>query len=292
MVGNRRWQLTQAFLRRASCAASLPVQRPCRDARSILLLFCPRSTIVCGTKRAAWTICLSLGLGCCAAPIYGDDPPKDTKADAALGQLIDALANHNHAPKLVGLTGRDAPVFGESYKWDEEARVHQAFKELWKRNSGELWPNLMSHADDSRYAFTWLDDEDEIVLTESVGSLCKRIAHDDMTWPYMMFIPGYGGDFNAAPYHRLEYPKELEDLKAWYRKRAGKPLYELQIEMCQWAIATTRSSTDVGEKPKARFIQQVDGQIQELAKTKKPFVRERWHSEIYRWYIADPAKKH
>lgn len=227
-------------------------------------------------------VCLYAGVCCWAAAIYGAEPAKDTKDDAAAERLINALANHNQPAKTAKPTvSNDVPVSNKGYRWEEESRAHDAFMELWKHNGSELWPHLARHADDPRYAFTWSDDEDELILTESVGKLCCRVARDDLTRPYMQYIGGYGQEFNARLYHSMESPKELKDLKAWCQARAEKPLYELQIEMCRWAIANMRAAADIAEKPKIDFIRNVEGQIQELAKAKKPLVREKWHSEIY-----------
>ena len=73
----------------------------------------------------------------------------------------------------------------------------------------------------------------------------------------------------------LHYARHLDSrggLVAWYRARKGKPLYELQIEVCQWAIKTVEDARGAAEEPKKQFIAAVKKQIESLRRTGKPAV--------------------
>ena len=91
---------------------------------------------------------------------------------------------------------------------------------------------------------------------------------------------------------KMSEPDELKDLKAWYRTREGKPLYQLQIEMCRWAITKIKSFNDVSDHQKTVFIEKVEKQIQILAMTKRPVLGNRWGSECYSFIGSSRAKKY
>jgi len=73
-------------------------------------------------------------------------------------------------------------------------------------------------------------------------------------------------------YHELHTPDmwwKTGALKAWCEKRKGKHLYELQIEMCDWAISRVGKLKDVSDKEQAPFVNAVRAEIVELRKSKK-----------------------
>ncbi len=71
---------------------------------------------------------------------------------------------------------------------------------------------------------------------------------------------------------RPEIARDRKELKSWCGERAKKPLYELQIEMCRWAIAELNAA-DFGHwvsgLRRRAWLAAIEAQIGSLQKSKK-----------------------
>ena len=210
--------------------------------------------------------------------------------------MVEGLASRNDPPKLVTMAD-DAlvPIYPSKFDWADESRIQSVIGKLWKRDGNELWPHLVQHIDDQRYSFTHSADEglEPIAINRSVGWVCRTIAHDHLIRPYMQFVPTEYPvwDYHVVPYKDMSNPEQLKDLKAWYKPRNGKPLYELQIEMCRWAIKQMQSFPQATENEKANFARNVGKQIETLTNGNEALVtgNEPVHEE-YDTFTAERAK--
>ena len=236
---------------------------------------------------------------------HGEDALQKKLADrtAKLDHIIDGLASRNKQPPIVDVahkeptpegsvwnivgTGR-APIFSKDYQWADQERVRGVVEELEKNHGAELWPRLVEHSKDMRYSMTFIDDEDPVNI--SVGKVCWWIAHSDLLYPYQQFsgtsVLFYEDYPERVYYPILIHPYDLddevaydkgtrkgEDLRSWFRSRANKPLYKLQIEVCEWVTERVSKLEGVPEKPRAEFLAHVKEQIQILRRTQQPIIR-------------------
>ena len=238
-------------------------------------------------------------------PASEDDSAKNDRA-AELDRLIEGLVSRNKQPPIVPLKPPDtikhgsvwnfvetdrAPLFSKDYSWADQERVLAALKKLEGIEGEELWPRLVEHSKDMRYSLTCIDCEDPVNLT--VGKLCWWMAHNDLLCVYQEFgganvLPGDYPESSTDGFTRKFYPilvhpynlddevyydrgtRKGEDLRTWYGARAGKPLYELQIEVCGWVTQKVQKLDDVPEKPRSEFLSHVKEQIEILRRTRKP----------------------
>jgi hypothetical protein len=164
--------------------------------------------------------------------------------------VINALENHNPAPGREYNGDGYSPLFCKKYNWDEYRRVSKVIQFL-KCHGEEAWPELLQHFDDKRYCITVGVNEYDSSRNCTVGDMCQQIVRDYLTAAYRRHISQLRVD--EIQYYVLCAPAMLrkpEDLKAWCDKRKGKRLYELQIEMCEWAIEAARK-LDAYRRPNA-----------------------------------------
>ncbi len=241
------------------------------------------------------------------------DPPADRIRE--MERLIDAVASRNEAPKLVGKERSFAyPVFPDKFDWKDQKRVRAAAWALAQDDSNDLFGRLVEHLNDKRYSATCELDEC-YPANSDVGDICAVIARNKLLCAYLRHLePGktshYGGPTsNFVPegsrkylpdslQRELHYRSPLDDtsdLAKWYRARKGKPLYELQIEVCEWAIKKVQDAHRVAEKPREAFIAAVRKEIESLRKNKKPVVNPSpWSSpmcgdEGWKFYTKEEA---
>jgi hypothetical protein len=190
-----------------------------------------------------------------------------------LDSLIDAMASRNSPPKLIECAGGRTALFRPDYDWSEQSRVRTAMLAVLETQADAMWWRLLEHARDDRYVLTaaWKGAAENV----SVGSFCRDFAIADLSAPYQRHLPTVPG--------RLPADFRPEDV-FWRNEkeyaRSGKPLYQIQIELCQRAIeqwaavkgtvagAEGRSHTYTADE-KARFLAAVKGEIVELKRRKK-----------------------
>jgi hypothetical protein len=228
-------------------------------------------------------------------------------------RLIDAVASRNEAPKLVGKRGLAYPAFPDKFDWKDQKRVRAAVWALAQDDSNDLFGHLVEHFHDKRYSATC--ELDECYPDNwDVGDICEVIGRNKLLCAYLRHLkPGgtahYGGPTsNFVPegsrkylpgklQSELHYRSHLDDtdgLAKWCHARKGKPLYELQIEVCEWAIKKVQDAHGVAEKPKEEFIAAVKKEIESLKKNKKPVVDpSRWSSPMsdgyWKFYTKEDA---
>lgn len=212
----------------------------------------------------------------------GKPPPavskktKETVVDA-MG-LIDALVNHNPAPIMTNPPLRfpptedeGLPLFDKKYDWSEYDRANKAVDSL-VAHAEEAWPELLKHFDDKRYCMTYKGDYGQ---NYSVGDMCEQIVHDYLVEGYSRHLPVlFRAVSNAEGAHAALQGSRVwweagTTRKVWCEKRKGKPLYELQIEMCEWAIARVAKLKDVSDEERGPFVKAVRAEITRLRQSKK-----------------------
>lgn len=145
-------------------------------------------------------------------------------------RMVEALANDNPPPKHVGT--RHKPIFAADFDWQQDARVWKAVEDLIPR-AEEAWPELLSHLDDQRYCVTYKAFSG-FTYDDTVGWMCCEIMLRNLSAGYFEKVRP---DTKEA-FLRLQTAESLRDpnaLKQWCEQRRDKKLYELQIEMCDWA---------------------------------------------------------
>jgi hypothetical protein len=198
-------------------------------------------------------------------------------SDDDLRRLVESLASRNHAPEIVfSATNDEVPVFGKRFDLHEEVRVAHVFDKIAASKTDAMWWQLVKFRNDDRYAITaWNDAFVEMTAENfSVGALCRQIASAHLGEPYLRHldiideagVPGF----------------EPQDIFWRHKSRwTGKPLYEIQIAVCEQAIKEMNSASDVRKiwelknyRPikadeKARFANDVRKEIEKLKTRKK-----------------------
>ena len=118
----------------------------------------------------------------------------------------------------------------------------------------------------------------------SVGSLCELIAYHQLVDVARVRLrslrPGFLGniDFGGMP-----FPE-------WRKARAGKVLYELQIEVSEMALRIAQTEGDVSEVARIATCGKLESQITVLRQTKQA-VFERFPMGLYDFYNAESAQE-
>jgi hypothetical protein len=186
--------------------------------------------------------------------------------------LINALVNHNPVPSVAEWPSREPPSFAEKFDWPEYFRARRAIQPV-VAHAEEIWHELLEHCDDGRYCTTVHND---IGRNYSVGQVSELIVRGWLTEGYIRHFPRL---CEAVPYpesmklyYKLQCPDMItrrKNMTDWCRRHGDKPLYELQIEMCNWAVARVASLKDISDRQREPFIRAVREQIQTLSKSKK-----------------------
>ena len=202
-----------------------------------------------------------------------DEQAQETGRDAtATAKMVDQIANRNQAPKLVKSPSGLVPVFPKDYDWDEQHRVRAALYELHKDTTGDLWEELVRRADDPRYSLT-LREDGEGASTWSVGDFCSDLAYSRLVAVFQRHLPRTK---DSAQYNRVIYLDigvEATDLAKWRKKRQTKSLYQLQVEVCQRALARLSKVKGVSHDDKDKARKQIEAEIETLQTTKRPVLR-------------------
>jgi len=234
-------------------------------------------------------LCSVLSVGCLTLLAAAPDRKQAAK-------LIDAIANRNKPPRLVKTRDGKPPLFPAEYDWKEEERVKRAIRKVAESMTPEVWEVLLEKADDKRYALTLKQlngpgDDECAVGHWTVGQICREIAGKQLSDTYRKHLPRA----ETRPIGLLVGPY-LGDLVAWRKKRKDKALYELQIEVCEMALAelakVKEKEYDEGSPTKAQALWRIKAQIQTLRKTKRPVFAEAESAAWYPSYDPDDAKRY
>jgi hypothetical protein len=180
--------------------------------------------------------------------------------------LVESLASRNRQPRHVG--EEHDPIFDPKFDWQEDARAWRAIKAV-AEHAEEVWPELVSHLGDDRYCVTY-ESFSEYNYDLTVGEVCREIIIRNLA-------SGYFGSVKPSrkePYLRLEHPDflpESRSLREWCEERRGKKLYELQIELCEWAaaeLAKPDAIPEVEERETREWIALIKRDARELGRSK------------------------
>jgi hypothetical protein len=190
-----------------------------------------------------------------------------------LDRLIDGMASRNKEPKLMDSADARVPLFSDDYDWSEQGRVRAAMLAVLRTKCDEMWWRLRERGGDKRYVLT--ASRGKFAANFSVGSFCCDFASADLSRAYERHLPAVPGRLPSTFHPENVFWKNE---KKWSRTR--KPLYLMQIEVCQRAIqqwASVKGTTPGKEGPfhtytadeKARFLEAVKKEIEGLTRTKR-----------------------
>ncbi|MEK6260850.1 MAG: hypothetical protein AABP62_19800 [Planctomycetota bacterium] len=217
-----------------------------------------------------------------------------------LEAMIDALANRSlkSPPQMFKSKSGDEerPLFNEPYDVDEQQRVRKTLLELNKHVGNDLWPLLITHANDKRYAYTI--EGDYYSKNTTVGSLCSEMAYMDLLLAYRKYLPDLDDLSHAQPerpysrYPNLWPDKLLQGgFVKWAEQHPERAMYEAQIAVCEWAIKEAPSLKGVSDEKKAKFVADLTKQFTTLKETKQPVVETgRFKGESFTFVSAKYAE--
>jgi hypothetical protein len=193
----------------------------------------------------------------------------DLATEAKDDALVNMMASRNVPPELVGEEQR--AVFPSTYDWDDQARVLAAIQNATKE-PGRSWQALVAHLDDGRYCITVKVNNDRNL---SVGKVCNMIISGNLEAFYMRRLPAIMQMWKVG--FARKSPASLTMLgpgREWLKDRHDKALYELQIELGNWAFhqLNDRALVNVRPKEKNLAIQRISSDIHNLEAQKEPIV--------------------
>jgi hypothetical protein len=182
---------------------------------------------------------------------------------------IETIVSHNPAPSFEGNRSSGRPIFDDKFDWSEYQRVNYAINNLAYHAEDE-WRELLKHFDDNRYSTTM---HGEYGHNYVVSDICELIVSSCLSQGYMKH---YGnGIHTESAYRVIKYPRGLynkSQIRDWCEKRKDKKLYELQVEMCEWAISIIMRMNDLSEEEKIPFVDAVQKEIDTLRNSKKAVI--------------------
>jgi hypothetical protein len=201
--------------------------------------------------------------------------PKETNklSKSEINELFDDLVSHNPKPEIREHDDSRRIVTPENFTWKENLRVKKKIQCITDHVE-ELWPELVNHLEDERYSVTASDGESSNTFSE--GDVCYKIICDTLAEAHYSHMRDYPMEL---VHYRLG-PKAMShndnniSLKEWLLQRKTKPLYELQIEKCEWAIKEMgKLKKWFSDEDYEKTVNEIDKQIGELRKTKKPVLK-------------------
>ena len=192
-------------------------------------------------------------------------------------QVIESLVSGNVPPTFS--KGQRAPVFDDSFDLAEDQRVWRQLRQLAK-NCESILPELVDHFDDGRYCTT-VSTSSGKTRKMTVGDACYEVVANGICEAYVRHL-------RTQPKHIIKqfYNEDVigkDKLKKWCDARKGKPLFSLQIELCDWAIKKLRDESldDVAYETIQDWIEVIKAQRESLAKSKTAVVPTWFQGEQY-----------
>ena len=193
--------------------------------------------------------------------------------------VIDALANKNPQPEYVN----NRPVFDSNFDWNEHGRVWDLLTTL-ARNAEVLFPQLVEHMDDTRYCTTVKFNVGGGSQNWTVGRACRILLTRTLSAAYYQHLTPQ----SVAIYAQMRSPDiASSELVEWCEKRSGKQLFQLQIEVCELAIAKLeRPECNLGgsKKVRAKWIEAIQAEAESMAKFKRAALPKWFSGEEYIYY--------
>ena len=224
-------------------------------------------------QKAGLLICATAF--CAAAALAG--PPDDKQGSSSAmpaptdaRAMVEALANRNPVPVVPPLEGE--PIFAKNYNWSECNRAAGAFDALID-HAEDAWQEMVAHLDDGRYSITYeagSASREGYAYNWTVGDVCRAIIIASLTEGYLPHLDR----LDKLSYRDLrDFVSDKKSLKAWCEARRTKKLYELQVDVCQWALAELKSG-QFERVPKSRrteWTTAVKSELNHLKTTKEPY---------------------
>jgi hypothetical protein len=201
-------------------------------------------------------------------------PGHAAKPDAkTAAKMVDDLATRNKAPKIIECEYDAAsyvPLFPEDYDWSEQDRVHKAVRRVYKDTSVELWEELVRRSRDKRYSLTVKNYKNTDPERWTVGDFCSDLASWRLTGLVLQHLrrEDSGGDKESTIY--LDVDLGLGNLREWRKQRKNKVLYQLQIELCERALARLPAAKGASQEKKDAARKKIMAELEKLKQTRKP----------------------
>lgn len=182
--------------------------------------------------------------------------------------------------------------FPEVYDFQEQRRVFQCIMEFSENVTDAVWEALIEHSDDTRYSLTTVQgDHRPSAKNWTVGNVCESIA-----------VHCLGISIRRAERMSSVTAIVTQDLitrdnifevpvvKYWRRARPNKTLRELQIELCQRAIAQVQRELDENDAKTltACLKKEIEYLQHSSAAAAEPF---HFRSQPYLYQQAFPTEK-
>jgi hypothetical protein len=137
------------------------------------------------------------------------------------------------------------------------------------KHAEQCWRELLKHLDDKRYCIT-LETMSGAIQNFTVGDICQIIIARTLSEAYYQKL----APETVQVYARLRTPQFGDDkkkLQAWCEEHSKRKLYELQVEMCRWAIAELQRHDipDVSTSDVKEWTTAIEAQIKSLNETKR-----------------------
>ena len=155
-----------------------------------------------------------------------------------------------------------------------------------------MWP-LRLEEEDTTYALSF--EADDLVENHTVQSLCRKMTYD-LLLPFERNMPkvNLGNHYQLSPksrwspFGREVGMKKWDAMKQWAAARPGKRLHELQIAVCEQAIAAAPTMQELSEEEQREMIGGLTKEINAIRKSGQPVViKTRFQGEYYVTYSAE-----
>jgi hypothetical protein len=196
-----------------------------------------------------------------------DKEPEPARSRAAA--MVDAIINRNKPPKIVKWPGdfpSRAALFPEGYDWKEDLRARKAVVRLMKEETEEVWEEMVRRSRDEHYSGIATDNMCADAEIRTVGTICERLAYGRLIgafWKHLPLSPRKEGQL-------VNLNLGINGLSAWRKQRAGKSLYELQIEVCDKAVLELAKENRIPQAEKDRATNEIKAVVATLKSSKKP----------------------
>src|SRR5262249_29172500 len=133
----------------------------------------------------------------------------------------------------------------------------------------EVWDALVRSEGDKRYCLTvrdWIDNPKD----RTVGSFCSELAHFRLCGVYLEHLPVDPIKDGRRIRLPISIGDQIGDLAKWRAQRKDKAMYELQIEVCEAAIAALGKVEGVPQKDVQAAKAAIEAEIRKLRESKKP----------------------
>ena len=186
-----------------------------------------------------WPTLLCLAVNCSLSRAANDPPGQDPASSRPVidpKALVEALADRNPVPQIA----HGIPNFPRDFDWREYYRAYGVIPPLVNR-AAEAWPEMVRHLDDGRDCAT-VDTalNGDYALNWTIGNVCREIVAHTLTGSYIQHLT-----LDILNYNGFEIPaltRSAKKLRAWCQARSSQPLYEMQIDAGELALAALQEN--------------------------------------------------